>query len=129
MRYIIYLVLFTLCVAVPSKLSAASEKAPTWLFGTWKGIADEDGTPPDILSFDASGKYISYGIGCATHDVMDYHLHNGNVYVTIEIPGKGPIAIVFHPTADKSRLTFTSPRSRNNATYAKLRTNPCGKKL
>jgi hypothetical protein len=60
---------------------------------------------------------------------MNYHIHNGNVYVTIEIPGKGPIAIVLHPTSNNSRLTFTSPRSRNNATYAKLKTNPCAKKL
>ena len=129
MRFTIFLVLFTLCVSVPSKLSAASEKAPVWLFGTWKGIADEDGSPPDILSFTASGKYISYGYGCATHDEMDYHIHNGNIYVSIEIEGKGPIAIVFHPTLDKSKLTFTSPRSRNNATYGKLKTNPCAKKL
>ena len=53
------------------------------------------------------------------------HWWSGDLYVTSEIPGKGPISIVFRPNADGSKLTFTSPRTRNNAVYARIPKIPC----
>ena len=96
-----------------------------WLFGTWTAIADEDGTPADVMAFGPNGKHTNYGIGCAVNAEMSYHTHNGDIYVTSEITGKGPVALVFRPSADKNTLVYTSPRTRNNATYARLEPNPC----
>jgi hypothetical protein len=102
--------------------SAASQEA--WMSGTWTATSDEDGTPADIFDFTADGKYVNYGIDCAVRSEMPYHVYAGDIYISIELE-KGPISIVFRPSADKTKLTFTSPRTRNNAVYERLRVNPC----
>jgi hypothetical protein len=81
--------------------------------------------PPTSCHLGQGGKYTNYGVGCAVNAEMQFHTHAGDVYVTSEIPGKGPVALVFRPSADKSKLIYTSPRTRNNATYARLTPNPC----
>ena len=93
--------------------------------GTWTATSDEDGTPADIFDFTADGKYVNYGIGCAVRAEMPFHVYAGDIYITIELPGKGPTSIVFRPSPDKRKLTYTSPRTRNNAVYERLPINPC----
>lgn len=117
--------LASVCALIGALDPAHAKELGGWLFGTWTAIADEDGTPADIMSFGPGGKYTNYGVGCAVNSEMQFHTHEGDVYVTGEIPGKGPVALVFRPSADKSKLTYTSPRTRNNATYARLTPNPC----
>lgn len=113
-----------LAIASQSSIAAAAERLePTWLFGAWKVTHDEDNTPPDIMAFK-SGVYVSYGVDCAFRYEWPMHIHGGDVFVKVEWP-KGPISIVFRPNADKTKLTFTSPRTRNNAIYEKLPSNPC----
>ena len=104
---------------------AASEQVPAWLVGTWTPTFDEDGTPADVASFTADGKYYNYGIGCSVFGEMRFHIHNGDIYITSEVPGKGPIAQVFRPSENGRKLTYTSPRTRNNAVMEKLDSNPC----
>ena len=104
---------------------AASEQVPAWLVGTWTPTSDEDGTPADVASFTEDGKYYNYGIGCAVFGEMPFHIYNGDIYITSEIPGKGPVAIVFRPSENGAKLTYTSPRTRNNTIMEKLKSNPC----
>jgi hypothetical protein len=98
----------------------AGEKVPSWLVGTWTVTFDEDGTPPDFSDFTADGRYINHGFDCSVRTEMPIHFYNGDIYVTGEIPDKGPIALVFRPSPDKKHLTYTSPRTRNNATLERL---------
>ncbi|WP_333237760.1 hypothetical protein [Microcoleus sp. AT13-A5] len=86
--------------------------------------SDEDGTPNDTMEIRADGTYVSHGWSCQVANVIPYHLHRGDLYATIEIPGKGPISIVFRHL-ENDTISFTSPRTRNNAFYSRLRTNPC----
>jgi hypothetical protein len=85
---------------------------------------DEDGTPSDTIEFRADGSYVNYGYGCRLASAK-YHVGAEDIYVTHEIPGKGPIALVFRPTKDRTKLTYTSPRTRNNAVYERLSKSPC----
>jgi hypothetical protein len=105
--------------------AAAGAKEPASLIGVWTATSDEDGTPADVFEIKPGGTYVNYGIGCRVNAEMPYHLFRGDLYVTSEIAGKGPVAIVFRPSKDGSQLTYTSPRTRNNALYEKLPSNPC----
>jgi len=106
-------------------IACSSANSPdSWMTGTWTATSDEDGTPADIFDFTADGKYVNYGVGCAVRSEMPFHVHGGDIYISIELD-KGPISIVFRPSADRTKLTFTSPRTRNNAVYERLRVNPC----
>ena len=98
---------------------------PSELTGVWTAVSDEDGTPADVFELRGNGTYVNYGIGCNIQEEMPYHVFHGDLYVTSEIPDKGPIAIVFRPSRDGKQLTFTSPRTRNNAVYERLASNPC----
>ena len=105
--------------------AASQTKNNPSLVGSWRAISDEDGTPADFFEITTDGKYINYGFNCTVRNEAPAHTWRGNLYVTHQIPGKGPIAIVFHPNADGSRLTFTSPRTRKNAVYAPIAKIPC----
>jgi hypothetical protein len=115
-------------VGVLAASTAACAEEPASLVGVWTATSDEDGTPADVFDIKPDGTYVNYGIGCRVNAEMPYHLFRGDLYVTSEIPGKGPVAIVFRPNADGSKLTYTSPRTRNNAVYEKLPSNPCSPK-
>lgn len=117
------LILVALMIA-PLSLSAASDNP---YVGFWEMTRDEDGTPKDTMEIRADGTYISHGWTCQRADVVPYHLHEGDLYASIEIQGKGPISIVFRHLADDT-LTFTSPRTRNNSYYSRLAKNPCPKR-
>ena len=115
-----------LLAATPALAAPASTLEPSWLYGTWTAISDEDGTPADVMAFYPGGVHKNFGVGCNVNATMKYHVHDGDVYVTGELP-KGPIALVFRPSADKKTMRYTSPRTRNNAIYAPLPTNQCEK--
>jgi hypothetical protein len=104
--------------------SAAEPMSANDFVGFWELSFDEDGSPKDTMEIRADGTYISHGWSCRTSEEAPYHLHNGDLYVTFEMPEKGPVAIVFRKVED-GRLSFTSPRTRNNAYYARLEKNPC----
>jgi len=115
----------SLTVALWLVAGVAAAELPANLVGVWTAISDEDGTPADVFKITSDGRIINYGFNCQVYAEMPYHVFRGDIYVTSEIDGKGPIAIVFRPSADGSALTYTSPRTRNNAIYGKLPENPC----
>jgi len=113
-------------LACPFSIYSAENK-PDWMVATWTAVSDEDGTPADVMEFRKDGKYVNYGFNCALAAEMPFHVYAGDIYVTSEVPNKGPISIVFRPSKDKENLTYTSPRTRNNAVYERLPSNPCRK--
>ena len=116
-----------LAAIVFSSASHANDTLRTndaWMVGFWHMTADEDGTPADVMEFRADGTHIFYGTACQPFPTT-YHLHGGDLYVTIGVPNKGPIVAVFRPTNDRTKLVFTSPRTRNNATYERLSASTC----
>jgi hypothetical protein len=121
MRWMIFAFLGTLGA---STTAHAQQMSPSWLVGTWTVISDEDHTPPDFADFTVDGKYINHGFNCSIRAEMSFHIYNGDIYVTAEISGKGPIAMVFRPSSDKKTMSYTSPRTHNNAVMAQVKT-PC----
>ena len=108
--------------------ASANPRVQSDYVGFWELTFDEDGTPKDTMEIRADGTYVAHGWTCQAEDVIPYHLHNGDMYATIEIPNKGPVSIVFR-LLDDGRISFTSPRSGKNAFYSRLEQNPCpGKK-
>jgi len=99
--------------------------AEAWLLGTWQKTQDEDNSPDDVMKFNSDGTWIAYGPGCQ-EKLFQYFLHEGNVFLVIPIE-KGPVSLVFRPSLDKKQLTFTSPRTMNNAIYEKVDKPFCGK--
>ncbi|MEO6690322.1 MAG: hypothetical protein ABIS07_00880 [Dokdonella sp.] len=88
-----------------------------WFAGFWQLTSDEDGSPYgyDLNEFRADGRYVIYGPNCE-QSFASYHVYNENIYITFDVPGKGPIAMI-SPTKDHRKLIYTSPRTRNNAGY------------
>jgi hypothetical protein len=98
----------------------------SWLYGYWLTTADEDSRVPiaDWNEFRADGTYVNISPDC--HRAYGkFHTFDGDVYVTVEVPKKGPIAIIFRPAKSRVQLTFTSPRTRNNATLSKVEQTTC----
>lgn len=97
-----------------------------WFQGYWQMTADEDHGPlGEMMEFRDDGTYVWHDRSCRPMPPLPFHVHNGDIYVTNVIRGKGPVAVIFHPDADHRRLSFTSPRTKNNAYYAHLQGNPC----
>lgn len=115
-----------LVISAVAVTSTAAQPQPSHsLVGSWTAVSDEDGTPADYFQITEDGKYINYGFNCTVRSEAPTHIWGGDLYVTHEIPAKGPISIVFRPNFDASTLTFTSPRTRNNAVYARIVSIPC----
>ena len=88
--------------------------------------ADEDHGPlGEVMEFTRDGGYVWLGHDCTARPKLDAFVHDGNIYVTNIIPGKGPVAVIFHPNAEHTELTYTSPRTKNNATYERVTGNKC----
>ncbi len=115
-----------LAFALLSVGAAATSQVDGWPIGFWGMIEDEDGSPADTMEFRADGTYINYGSRCRVSRAR-YHVFGGDIYVTAEIAGKGPIALVFRPTAERTRLVYTSPRTAKNAIYERVQIRPCQK--
>jgi hypothetical protein len=119
-----YCIAFLVLAAVTAQ-AWSSQKSNSYV-GFWELSHDEDGSPKDTMEIRSDGTYISHGWTCQKADVIPYHIYNGDMYATVEIPGKGPISIIFRRHKDDT-LSFTSPRSRNNAYYSRLNKNPCAR--
>lgn len=70
-------------------------------------------------------EYIGYDKNCNRYPAAQYHEHRGNIYVTSEIPDKGPVSVIFHPNSNRSALTFTSARTHKNAVMERLAGSKC----
>ena len=100
----------------------------SWLYGYWELATDEDGGVKgmDVDEFRPDGTYSILGPNCKPQ-LGHYHVFDGNIFVAFDVPGKGPIAMIFRPSPTKKTLTYTSPRTRNNATFEKLPGSPCAR--
>ncbi|WP_157616974.1 hypothetical protein [Rhodanobacter sp. Soil772] len=97
---------------------ARAEQVPAWAEGFWAQVVDEDGRPgDDTLKFRKDGSFVVYGSKCQEFPVGEFHLYKGNIYATFKTP-KGLVSAVYIPSKKHQRLTFTSPRTGNNAVYA-----------
>ena len=125
MRFSAFLFLFSL-IASLSACSSERQSVPPWLPGIWKMTADEDNGPlGELVEFTVDSKYYFYGKDCLSMKPLGFHIHDGDIYVTNTIQGKGPVSVIFHPADDRSTLVFTSPRTFNNAIYRKTPLTAC----
>ena len=51
-------------------------------------------------------------------------MYDGEIVTRVILPEKGPIGFILKPDG-QANLTFTSTGTQRNATYSKLRGNPC----
>lgn len=86
-----------------------------WPVGTWVKTIDEDNGPPDSVTFRSDGTFATYDKQCRVH-TNAYFVEKGMIFLIIPLK-KGPVALIFRPNADKSSMSFTSPRTQNNAVY------------
>jgi len=112
-------------LSLPGIALCQSHANHAWLMGTWQKTLDEDNSPTDTLTFRGDGTWIGYGPRCE-ETVYQYFVHSGDVFLILPQP-KGPVALIFRPNPSNSKLTFTSPRTRNNAIYEKVANPVCGK--
>jgi hypothetical protein len=97
---------------------ARAEETPHWLVGFWTQVVDEDGRAGDeTLLFRRDGSVAVYGSKCQEFPAGTFHLYKGNVYATFKAP-KGLVSAIYVPSKNHDHLTFTSPRTGNNAVYA-----------
>ena len=112
-------------------IGALAEDQPSsrWPYGFWVAVMDEDNGPLDFMEIRSDGRVVLWGICRNGHSTrgesLPFHLSSGDIYVTWEVPGKGPIALVFRPNTSKTKLTYTSPRTRNNMYYEYRAAKPC----
>lgn len=118
-----------MAVATIALQACAKENAvPSWLPGIWQMTEDQDKGPlGELVEFTADGKYHFYGKDCLSMQPIGFHVHDGNIYVTNQIPDKGPVSVIFHPIDGNRKLTYTSPRTFNNAIYSKTQLTACEK--
>lgn len=121
MRTALFLGLVAIVLGAPA---CAKPRVQADYVGFWELSFDEDGSPKDTMEIRSDGTYIAHGWSCRTSDLIPFHLHDGDMYATIEIPNKGPVSLVFRLLED-GRISYTSPRTANNAYYRRLEKNPC----
>lgn len=93
--------------------------------GFWYMSSDEDNGPlGEIVEFRSDDSYIAYDKNCKPFAPLPTHNHNGDIYVTAIIEGKGPVAIIYHSTVDGT-LSYTSPRTHNSAFYTRVQASKC----
>lgn len=109
-----------------SACHANKSPVPDWLVGYWQMIQDQDNGPiGELVEFKSNGTYIFHGKECVQSQPVEFHIHMGEVYVTNFIPDKGPVSVIFHPSDDRKQLSFTSPRTFNNAVYQRVDITSC----
>ena len=109
-------------------ISAETEK-DLWMIGFWHMTKDEDGDPVGReIEFRADGNFVAYSDTCTTYPHTTYFLHNDDLFVVYVVPGKGPVAQVFHPNSTHSQLTYTSIHTKNNAIFERKAVHRCGVK-
>jgi hypothetical protein len=113
-----YLVVVGGCTATPTALHQ-----PEWLVGTWELTEDPDGTPTDWMQFLPDGTFVNTLSNCQEFKGK-YHVFDGDLYFAIE-PDAKFLANGMRPTSDRRKLLYTSPRTRNTATYEKVERARC----
>jgi hypothetical protein len=97
---------------------AINDQSVQWMVGFWRLTADEDGPPSgNFMEFRPNGTSLLHDRSCALFLTTKFHLFEGDIYQTYEVPGKGPVGEIFRPNSDHTHLTFTSIRTKNNAVY------------
>jgi hypothetical protein len=122
-RFLPAVLLAPLLVLAGTSWSSDKKDHFGWLFGTWTMTVDEDHGPADSMTFRADGTFASYDDQCREH-ANSYFVRKGMVFLVIP-QAKGPVALVLVPDASKSTLTFTSPRTQNNAVYERSGSPHC----
>src|SRR3546814_18216981 len=109
-------------IALPSTACSTDDgDAPNWLLGTLDKTSDEDGGPPDSITFKSSGIFVTYDSQCNEH-TNSYFVGKGMVFLVIPL-AKGPVALVLNPSSDRLSMTFTSPRTQKMP-FMKLQDGP-----
>ena len=78
------------------------------------------------MEFRTDGTMVRYEDSCEPLPALTYFLNYGDIYVSTTIPGKGPVAIIFHPNSVHTQLTLTSYRTRKNAVFERKDGGHCG---
>lgn len=111
--------------SVPSaSANANSAKPAPWFVGLWQNTYDEDHSLPDTFEFHPDGTWTLYAPNCNQVSGV-FHAPGNDLFIVMEVVGKGSIALVFHPNSSHTKFTYTSPRTRNNATYERVSIAPC----
>jgi hypothetical protein len=103
--------------------SSQNSESAGWLVGTWKMISDEDHGTLESIVFRADGRFATYDEQCKEH-TNSYFVRNGMVFLVVP-QAKGPVALILVPDAKRSSMTFTSPRTLNNAVYKRSEEPRC----
>lgn len=115
-----------LAASIALSATACSADAPAdadWQVGTWTKTYDEDNDPADSITFRDDGTFATYDADCKAH-TNSYFVRDDLIFLVIPMT-KGPVALVFKPTEDKSILSFTSPRTRNVALFTRAEKPHC----
>ena len=111
-------------LAAPSiRAESSSDDRPQWLFGVWELTEDPDGSPTDWMEFHPDGTFVNTLGNCKTATGR-FHLYQGDIYLAIEQGGKF-LANGSRPNPERTKLLYTSPRTRNTATYEKVASVRC----
>ena len=115
---------FTPSIAAASASTNSAEPTP-WFVGLWQNTYDEDHSSlPDTFEFHPDGTWTLYASNCNQVSGV-FHTPGNDLFIVMEVPGKGPIALVFRSNSSHTKFTYTSPRTRNNATYERVSKAPC----
>jgi hypothetical protein len=119
------LLILPLLLAGLSSPSIAAEQAPVpkWLLGIWELTDDPDRSPTDWMEYRADGTFVNTLLDCRKA-TGTFHLFRGDIYLAIEQNGKF-LANGSRPNQEKTKLLYTSPRTRNTATYEKVASVKC----
>lgn len=101
----------------------APGKSSAWLLGVWELTDDPDNSPTDWMEFRADGTFVNTLSNCKQASGR-YHLYQGDIYLAIEQGGKF-LANGARPNPEKTKLLYTSPRTRSTATYEKVEAVRC----
>ena len=105
---------------------ASDAESSHGVVGFWQMIEDEDGGPlGGVFELRSDNTHVGYAKDCSEYPALPFHVYKGDIFVSSDVPGKGPVSVMFRPSPDGTKLTFTSPRTRNNAVHAFHKTNPC----
>src|SRR3546814_14831033 len=80
---VLQILLVASAIALPSTACSTDDgDAPNWLLGTWDKTSDEDGGPPDSITFKSSGIFVTYDSPCNEH-TNSYFVGTGMVFLVI----------------------------------------------
>jgi hypothetical protein len=91
----------------------------SWVVGIWTQDLDEDGAAGDeTVQLWPDGRVALFDSGCRFVGEATYFVRDAAVFV-VATTAKGRVAIVYELDRKTDHLRFTSPRTRNLATYAR----------